>query len=61
MLRNIGEHPRGYESLSLKYRRAFLETFPFVAVYEFDGQLVEVLAVMPTRGDPAALEALTKR
>jgi plasmid stabilization system protein ParE len=58
LLSRIQDHPQSYQQTDLGVRRALIRRFPFVVVYRVTGSVIQVLAVMPTRSDPALLSLL---
>lgn len=56
VLTMVREHPGLYQQLDSECRRAFLRCFPFVVLHLANADAIQVVAVMPTQSDPAAVE-----
>lgn len=53
--RRIALFPEAYERVRNDVRRAMLHPFPYVILYRVAADRIEILGILPARGDPARL------
>lgn len=51
----VGNYPEAAPTVSPGFRRAVVHQFPYCIIYRLHANDVQVLAVFPTRADPARL------
>lgn len=61
-LQRIARHPEAYQRLDGRFRRAFLQRFPFSVIYTVTQDSITILGVRSTKANPEATgQALESR
>ena len=53
LMRFIGNYPAAASLIFEEYRHVVLPHFPYTIVYQINGSIVDILAFLPVKRDPA--------